>query len=353
MIRVLVVDDSPTMRQVIRAVLESDSELKVVGEAYNGINAVALCEKLQPDIITMDIRMPEMNGFEAIRTIMAESPRPIVVLTSTRSDIELGTSFNAIDAGALMVCGKPRGLPGEDPAADRLIQQIKIMAEVKVVRRRWHLTEKKTQSSLEKTVEANSIATRPLTPRLIAIGTSTGGPPALQMILKEFTASLPVPVVIVQHISSGFVEGLAHWLDGTTPLRVKVAEICEVLEAGTVYLAPEDQHLMVTKHGRVRLRASPEVDGHRPSATVLFESVAESYGPNAVGILLTGMGRDGAQGLKTLREKGGHTIAQDEASSVIFGMPKEAIALGAAEKVLSLEQITSRLKWLLRVKEAT
>ena len=347
MIRVLIVDDSPTLRYLIRTTLESDPEVQVVGEARNGEEAIALCHKLEPDIITMDIQMPKMDGYQAIRRIMAESARPIVVLTSTMSDIQLGISFKALEAGALMVLGKPHGLPGEDPEADRLIAHVKAMAGVKVVaRRRWLQRETPEPPPRQPCPRP---AAGPV--RLIAIGASTGGPPALQVILSGLSPTLSVPIVVVQHISPGFVQGLAHWLDQTTPLRVKVAESGESLQPGTVYLAPDGKHLQVTENTMAWLRDSPPVDGHRPSATALFESVAQTYGARAVGVLLTGMGGDGAQGLKALWDAGGLTIAQDEATCVIFGMPKQAIALGAATEVLPLPQIGTRLVELVAVRQ--
>jgi two-component system chemotaxis response regulator CheB len=339
MIRVLLVDDSPTLRHLIRSILDSDPALQVVGEARNGKEAIALCHKLDPDIVTTDIRMPEMDGYEAIRHIMAESPRPILVLTSTQSDRELGTSFKAIEAGALMILGKPHGLPGQDPEADRLIAHVKAMADVKVVRRRW---------GVQKRAQAETSSTPDPTPALcpaqiIAIGASTGGPPALHIILNQLPADLPLPVMIVQHISPGFVGGLARWLNDTTPLRVKVAEMDDGLQPGTAYLAPDGQHLLVKMRGLIGLGSSPPVDGHRPSVTALFESVALHYGSAAVGVLLTGMGSDGARGLKMMHGAGSRTLVQDEHSSVVFGMPKEAIALGAAGEVLPLEKIGLRL----------
>ncbi len=357
MIRVLIAEDSPTLRHLIRAILESDPELRVVGEARNGVEAVALCHKLQPDIITMDVRMPKMNGFDAIRRIMAESPRPIVVLTSTKSDFEMKISFKALEVGALMVVGKPHGLPGDDPEADKLILQVKAMADVKVVRRRRRL-EKGPPAPLRGEPAEPPRDRRRAGPargpvRLIAIGASTGGPPALQAVISQLPADLPVPVVVVQHISLGFTEGLVRWLNGTTPLQVKVAEHREHLRAGTVYLAPDGHHLLVTQSGRVQLSASPRVDGHRPSATALFESVAQNYGRATVGILLTGMGKDGAQGLKLLHDAGSRTIAQDEDTCVVFGMPKEAIALGAAQEVLPLQRIGTRLTYYLRQRMVT
>jgi two-component system chemotaxis response regulator CheB len=355
MIRVLIVDDSPTLRHLIRAILESDPALRVVGEARHSDEAVALAHKLQPDIITMDIHMLQADGYQATRRIMAESPRPIVVLSDSKSNLEPANSLEALNAGALIVVGKPHGLPGADPQADQLIAQVKTMAEVKVVRRRWWLLGEKPASPRGEPVEPGQNRPVVTTPRavsgpvrLIAIGASTGGPPALQIIFGQLPPGLPVPILVVQHISHGFVGGLARWLDDTTPLRIKVAENSESLRPGTVYLAPDDQHLLVAQGNLALLKTSPPVDGHRPSVTVLFESVARHYGSTAVGVLLTGMGSDGAQGLKALHDAGGHTIAQDEATSVVFGMPQQGIALGVAHEVLPLEQIGPRLAELVR-----
>jgi two-component system chemotaxis response regulator CheB len=345
MIRVLIVDDSPTLRQLIRAILESDSELQVVGEARNGEEAITLSDRLQPDIITMDIQMPGVDGYQAIRHIMAESPRPIVVLTSTKSDRELGISFRATELGALSVVGKPQGPAGMDPEADKLIASVKAMAGVKVVGRRPWLLSKKVEPPARQPCLRSS--REPV--RLFAIGASTGGPPALQVVLSKLPAGLSAPVVVVQHISPGFIHGLARWLNQTIPLQVKVAEERERLRPGMVYLAPDSQHLLVKQVGLTYLKDDPPVDGHRPSVTALFESVARSYGPAVVGVLLTGMGSDGARGLKALCDAGGDTIVQDEDTCVVFGMPKQAIALGAAQEVLPLERIGVRLVELARV----
>lgn len=349
MIRVLVVEDSPTQRHLTRAIVESDPEMTVVGEARNGEEAVSLCDRLLPNIITMDIQMPRMDGYEAIRRIMADWPRPILVLTSTRSDIELGISYRALDAGALMVMGKPHGLPGDDPEADHLIATLKALAEVKVVRRRAWLQKERPPSvgGPARSFKAGGPV------RLIAMGASTGGPPSLQIVFQGLPADLPVPIVAVQHISRGFTAGLARWLDETTPLRVKVTEPGEPLAPGTVYLAPEGHHLVVTQNGSAWHSSSPPVDGHRPSVTALFESVAKHYGAGAIGVLLTGMGDDGARGLRAMHDAGAHTIAQDEASSVVFGMPREAIALGATREIVPLEQIAARLADVLAKRGAT
>jgi two-component system chemotaxis response regulator CheB len=344
MTKVLIVDDSPTLRHLIRAILTTDPQLKVIGEARNGEEAVAMVPRLRPDVVTMDIHMPRMDGYEAIRRIMFENPVPIVILTSTESDILLGTTYKGVEVGALTVFGKPHGLPGEDPEADELINVVKAMADVKVIRRRW-----KPQKKSDASAEENVPSRRPLSNRyrVVAMGTSTGGPPALRTVLGALPATFPVPVLVVQHISKGFTTGLARWLNETVSMRVKVAEEGEPLLAGTAYIAPDGAHLQVTGSKKVILLKDNPMDGHIPSVTALFNSVAKQYGPDAVGVLMTGMGRDGANGLFAMRQAGAYTIAQDEASSVVFGMPREAIALNAASEVLALQQIAQRTQELI------
>lgn len=351
MIRVLIADDSSTMRALVRAILESDRDLEVVGEARNGEEAVSLCRSLEPDVATMDIRMPTMNGFEAIRRIMAEKPIPIIVLTTPESDRELGITYKSIEAGAVMVLGKPRGLPETDPEAAHLTSHLKAMAGVKLVTRRTPASrrEQLAQSAPARPWPdgfAHASSDRRETLRLAAIGTSTGGPPALQVILGSLPADFRVPILVVQHMSLGFIAGMARWLDETTPIRVKVAEPGEILRPATAYLAPDQRHLQAGPGGRAWLQPGPLVDGHCPSVTALFASVAKTYGPAAIAVLLTGMGGDGAAGLLELRRAGALTIAQDEGTSVVFGMPKEAIARGAAAEVLPLGRIGSRLQEL-------
>lgn len=343
MIRVLIVDDSPTIRELIRNILERDHELQVVGEAKNGVEAIELCTRLNPDIITMDVQMPKMSGFEAIRHIMSQSPRPIVILTSTESEIRNGTTFKGMEAGALMVMRKPRGLMGKGLQADQFIAQIKAMAGVKVVRRRWDIAEKTAGPTTKTALPKKDFGRF----EILAIGASTGGPPALRKILDQFNGQTSLPVVVVQHISRGFVKGMVRWLADTTSQEVKLAEDGEILKPGTVYFAPDDRHFQISGTQKAWLVDSEPMDGHRPSVTALFNSVALNYGAAAMGVLLTGMGRDGASGLKTIKETGGYTIAQDEKSCVVFGMPKEAIAMGAVNEILPLDQIGKRLRELV------
>ena len=351
MIRVLIVDDVQTIRLALRAVLETDPELMVVGEAGSGEDAVTLCRRLRPDIVTMDIEMPGMGGYEAIRQIMNQAPCPVVVITAIESESLMEVSFKALALGAVTVLPKPRVLLPDDAEAKNLIHQIKIMAAVKVVRR--SLRTESASVVLDKgggppavpAKEAPSFRLRHAA-RLVAIGLSTGGPPALQTVLKGLPSSFSLPIVAVQHISRTFVFGLTSWLSNTTHFRCKVAEHGETLRPGSVYLSPDHRHLTVKGGGQLWLDASEPVDGHRPSATVLFESVARNFGAKAIGILMTGMGQDGARGLKAMRQAGAYTIAQDEASSVIFSMPKAAIELNAAEEILDLNQIAPRLRSL-------
>lgn len=353
MIRVLVVDDSPAIRLGIRLVLESDPELKVIGEARNGEEAIVLCQKLHPDIVTMDIMMPGMGGYGAIRQIMSESPCPILVLTGIESKSMVEVGFKALALGALSVLPKANLLDPNSYEGRELISQIKLMAGIKVVRRRLTPGEEPG-----KTVNGQIDRAAPMRhtflsgmqkqARLVAIGASTGGPPALQAILSGLKPDFPLPILVVQHISVGFSAGLASWLSSVTSLRCKLGEYGEITRPGTVYFAPDGNHMTVNNQGAIFLDPSVPVGGHLPAINVLFESVARNFGAAAIGILLTGMGKDGAQGLKSMRQAGAYAIAQDEKSSVVFSMPAAAIALDAVDEILDLNLIAH---WLARLTE--
>ena len=343
MIRVLVVDDSAVLRQSLQLILESDVEMKVVGEAASGEEAITLTKRLRPDVVTMDIRMPHMNGLDAIRYIMAECPVPIVVVTSLDLDQDGGISVQAAKLGALSILRRPASIdePGYNTFTARLIEQVKIMSDVKVVHRSRvddHVPDL-DDDQVKPTVQAGEM----LLTQAIAIGASTGGPAALHKVLSALPEDFGVPILVVQHITFGFVDGLAEWLNDTCSLSVKVAEQGDAVRGGWVYLAPDDRHMQIDSQGHIVLIEEAAVNGHRPSITVLFESLARAYGKTAMAILLTGMGADGAAGMKLLREAGTTTIAQDEKSCVVFGMPKEAITLGAVEHVVPLERIAQTM----------
>ncbi|MDE2058106.1 MAG: chemotaxis response regulator protein-glutamate methylesterase [candidate division NC10 bacterium] len=341
MIRILVADDSATVREYLTFLLNQDPALQVVGTARDGLDAVEQAERLKPDVIVMDVHMPRMNGYEATRQIMERVPTPIVMVSASSTRYEAATAFEALKAGALTVVEKPCG-PDHSAQAEgtrRLLETVKLMAEVKVVRR-WPKRERSTPPSPLWAMADGTI-------RLIAIGGSTGAPQIIADILAKLPRDLWAPILVVQHIAPGFTGGFAEWLAEGTRLTVKLAESGEATRPGTVYLAPEGSQTGITKEGRIRLTKEPIEDGFCPSASYLFQSVAEAFGRSALGILLTGMGRDGAAGLKRLREAGGVTIAQDEESCVIFGMPAEAIRLGAVEHVLSPEQIVGAIRSLV------
>ncbi len=335
MIRALIVDDSKTAREVIRDILASDPGIKVVGEAKNGQEALEKVSELRPDIITMDVIMPVKDGLEAVGEIMAYKPTPILVLSSAAGDQEVNLAFKAIQLGALDVMAKPRGFTTwELPELKKeLIAKVKLLARIKVIS---HPRGKKKRSEkLARTRAADSA-------KIVAIGASTGGPQAIMTILKQLPADFPGGISIVQHIASGFSKGFAQWLDQESRLKVKEAEQGEQIKPGTVLLAPTDLHLEIINE-RVNLTDSPPVNSCRPSADKLFSSVAQCYGSKTIGVILTGMGKDGTKGIKEIKERGGITIAQDEQSSVIFGMPKEAISLNVIDHVLPLSEIGKEL----------
>ena len=341
MTRVLVAEDSAVTREYLVYLLGGDPALEVVGTARDGLEAVELAERLKPDVIVMDVHMPRMNGFDATRQIMERVPTPIVIVSASISREEVALTFEALEAGALTVLDKPGGPdhPKHAESARRLVETVKLMAEVKVVRR-WRRRDRPAPPPL---VPAKPDRKK----RLIAIGASTGGPQVVAEILATLPGDLGAPILVVQHIALGFTAGLAEWLGQKTRLAVKLAELGELVRPGAVYLAPEGSQMGITKDGRIRLTQELVEDGFCPSASYLFRSVAEADGKSAIGILLTGMGRDGAAGLRRLREAGGVTIAQDEQSSVIFGMPGEAIRLEAVEYVLSPEQISGAIRSLV------
>jgi two-component system chemotaxis response regulator CheB len=337
-LRVLVADDSAAARVLIRGILEADPELEVVGQATDGAEAVALARQLAPDVITMDVDMPGLDGLEATRRIMASTPRPIVLVSGVFQP-DLDNSFRALEAGAVTLLGKPQGpgTPTFTREAAELVATVKLMAGIKLVRR--SPPRPGNHEGLEP--PASAPAAGPL--GVVAIAASTGGPPAVAAVLRALPGGWPVPVLVVQHIGEGFDAGLVRYLDDCTPLRVVLAEEGAEMEGGVVHVCPADRHLGVSAGKRVTVTPGAPIDGYRPSANHLLRAAAGVFGPAAAGVVLTGMGRDGAEGLLALRRAGGLAIAQDQSTSVVYGMPRQAVLRGAAAAVLPVEAIAGAL----------
>lgn len=349
MIRVVVAEDSPTARQLLVAMLESDPGVRVVGEAATGRDAVELVERLAPDLVTMDVEMPGLDGLSATREIMVRRPTPIIVVSSQVQERSVALSFEATRAGALLVLPKPVSPADPDFPAQRaqLVAMAKAMAAVKVVRR-WGAAPPASAVRTPGPVAPPEPLRRRV--RLVAVAASTGGPAALRDVLAALPPRFGAPVVVVQHIATGFVQGLATWLARETGHGVHVAVEGAPLRAGHVYLAPDERHLRVAAPdglgARLTLADEPAIGGFRPSATPLFESAA-AMGSGLLACILTGMGSDGVAGLHAVRAAGGHVIAQDEPSSVVWGMPREAVRAGVADEVLPLADIGPRIAALV------
>jgi two-component system chemotaxis response regulator CheB len=346
-IRVLVVDDSIAQRAMLVALLDADPDLDVVGWAANGAEAVRAAATLRPDVITMDLRMPGMDGLEATRKIMEQTPTPIVLVTSSTSVSEQRTAMEALQAGVLAIVSKPTLDEQNTGTVQELLRMVKGMARVKVVRR-WTPVSREAASAAIRT-STPVLPARPL--EVIAVGASTGGPQALSELLARLPSAFPLPILVVQHIAVGFVSALMDWLRTQCSLSISLAENGRRLNEPGVHIAPSGHH-MIVQNRTIVLTDDPPVSSHRPSATVLFRSVSQEYRSTAVGVILTGMGDDGAVGLRDLRRAGGVTIAQDEASSVVYSMPGTAIQMGVVDHVRSPEGIADLLMQLTRANES-
>lgn len=337
MIRVLIAEDSPSIAAMMRDLLGQDPEIEVVGWAKNGREAIELRNSLEPDVITMDLDMPIISGLEAIKIISATRPAPILVVSQKIESRDSEVAFEALRSGAVDIMTKPSGYgdAGLRRIKEEMLSRIRTVARIRPIR-----LFKRPLASLAKPKAVTPIARGE---KIIAIGASTGGPPALSMVLRDLPPDFPCPIAVVQHIAPGFVQGLVAWLHKESPFVVKIATTGEPLKAGTVYLAPDDLHLEVANDKTAFLSNAAPVRGHRPSVDRLMESIARFYGKEAVGVLLTGMGSDGAEGLRRVREAGGKTIVQDEETSLVFGMPREAILRGAAQVVRPLEKIAEEI----------
>lgn len=345
-VRVLVVEDSATVRRAIVEVLRSAPDLEVVGEAVNGLEGIRLCQELRPDVVTLDMMMPVMNGLAATEHIMAHCPTPILVLSASTNRGEAFNTYDALAAGAVDVMEKPLGALDDGTWSARLLSTVRLVSRIPVI---THPRGKRAPAPQQGTI-TTPVPAAANAHQLVVLGASTGGPNALAGVLRGMPPDFPLPILFVLHIGAPFGASFAEWLDHHTPLRVQVAEDGQPLPRpgqGRVIMAPPDFH-MVVRGGRIWLNQGPERHSCRPSVDVLFESVAREIGGGTIGCLLTGMGRDGASGLLAIRRAGGVTMAQDEATSVVYGMPREAIANGGAERALPLGEIAPALVKLAR-----
>ncbi len=344
-LRVLVVEDSLTVRRRLCDVLSSDPDVEVVGEAADGQRAIELCEALRPDVMTLDMILPQVTGVEATEHIMAHFPTPILIVSSSFNRGDLFKTYDALSAGAVDVLDKPTGREPDGEWEARFLAAVKLVARIKVI----------THPRARLRAQARPAA--PPAPRthgevsVVALGASTGGPGALAAVLRAIPSPCPCPILFVLHLSDPFGAAFAEWLERQTGHRVAQAVGAERVSslAGRVTMAPPGRHLVVER-GVLRLTTDPERHACRPSVDTLFESVAREYGAAAVACLLTGMGRDGAAGLGAVRAAGGATIAQDEATSVVYGMPREAALLGAAGRVLPLGEIGPAVASMVRAR---
>jgi two-component system, chemotaxis family, protein-glutamate methylesterase/glutaminase len=358
--RVLIVDDSAFMRKVLHGIVASDPQLEVCGEARDGRDAVTQTEVLKPDVISMDINMPHMDGLQATEIIMSTNPHPILIVSSeSREGAEI--TLKALQLGAIDFVAKPKGGVDLDMSSvkDEICRKLKMAGKVRVVRTA-------TRSKLQQEVASSSPRTEPATAHfgqqseangrapaaaaaaarsttgkfpIVVMAASTGGPATLMKVIPQFPKDFPGAVVLVQHMPGNYTAQFSKQLSEISQMRVKEAESGEIIMQGQVYVCPGSHHLRVSPSGRVSLDDGPRISGYRPCADLTLESTAEYAGPLAIGIILTGMGNDGAKGVQAIRAAGGHTIAQDESTAVIFGMPQEAIQSGAIDQILPMDWI--------------
>lgn len=349
-VRVVVVDDSATERLFMVSLIAETEGLKIVGTGANGLDAINLSKTLRPDIIVMDVIMPKVNGLEATAHIMHEHPTPIVLMSSSLNSSEVNLTFEAQRAGALSAVVKP--VMEDHDVCETFLRTVRLMAQVPLVRR-WSKPQARIPASTGTLLSMDAAPDRVAFTkeqlkqiRVVGIASSTGGPSVLTSVLQSLTNQYPVPILIVQHVSRGFGTGLAEWLNGELLMNVYLAEENLKPEPGCVYIAPDDFHMELNAEGTIHLHQGIPFQGLRPSANYLFESFSRNHAKESMGIILTGMGSDGAAGMLNLYKSGGLTIAQDRHSCVVYGMPKEAISLGAIDVVLNPAQINYALQQL-------
>ena len=338
-VKVLIVDDSPIVRTVLKRILDSDPDITVAGTAINGQEAMFILENHTIDLILTDLNMPVMDGHTLVKKVMQTFPKPIIVISSSVSKSGKDeNAFRLIESGALEVLPKPEGIMAGAKSLESksLLDKIKTLSQVVVLPKQNGFIGKKDKEDIKPLVSLSKSS-------VVVIGSSTGGPQTLQKIFESIRAPFPLPILVAQHISRGFLANMVEWLGKNLAFEVHIAKDQERPLSGKIYFAPDDAHLTVNGRGLFETVKPASSDLHTPSVDVLFNSVTNYYNDRAVGILLTGMGKDGAAGLLDMKNKGCFTVAQDEASSIIYGMPKAASEIGAASKVLSLDSIISFL----------
>jgi len=343
-IRVLIVEDSTVARMLIEEVIGNDPRLEVAASVSTAEEALSILASVRPDVISLDVRLPGMNGLEATRHIMAEQPTPIVIVSASVESEDLKISMNALRAGALAVVEKPTSVTNAEYAiiADRLCRQLVIMSDVSVIRQRGKRVPSLAPMAADGGQTAPAIS--PVGGYLaLGIVASTGGPNAVTTILQALGADYPLPILLVQHITPSFLDGFVNWLRGVCPFKVAIAQQEQAIAPGSVYVPPMERHLELVGR-RLRIGEGPPESGQKPSGTVLLRSMARSLGSRALGVLLTGMGEDGAEGLKAIYDSGGHTIAEDQTTAVVYGMPAAAVRLHAVREQLPLHRIGGRLR---------
>jgi two-component system, chemotaxis family, protein-glutamate methylesterase/glutaminase len=351
--RVLIVDDSAFMRKVLEQIFNADDQLQVVGHAKDGREAVAMAESLKPDVITMDINMPHMDGLQATAQIMTTNPKPIVIVSSESKEGAAGT-LKSLELGAIEFVGKPSSGVDLDMQSvkDELLRKVRMAAKVRVVRTasRLALTVQGANGKAAPAKPSPPARTTPVIPAdqrfpVVVIGASTGGPATVMRLAPGFTRDFPATVFLVQHMPASFTTQYAAQLAEFTSIRVKEAEANEPVQPGTLYICPGAQHLRVTPTGRIQLDGtSGRINGYLPNIDVTMQTVAAYAGAMSIGVVLTGMGGDGANGAKAIKSAGGLVLAQDEATSVIFGMPAEAIKANAVDHVLPIDDIYAAIE---------
>ncbi|HEV2349687.1 MAG TPA: chemotaxis response regulator protein-glutamate methylesterase [Terriglobia bacterium] len=354
-IRVLVVDDSSFMRKVMQGIIAADPTMQVIGEAGDGREAVAMAESLRPDVISMDINMPHVDGLEATEIIMSQNPRPIVIVSSESHEGAKGT-LRALQLGAVDFVSKPSSAINldMDSVRNELLRKLRIASKVRVVRTATRPTSPQARAIMDAPRPSERLAARPQTPGkelpgvelcpLIVLAASTGGPVALMKLVPMFRKELPAAVVLALHMPANFTGQFTEQLAQASALPVREAVAGEAIRPGVMHVCPGSHHLRISPAGRILLDDGPRISGYRPCADVTLESAAAWAGPMSIAVVLTGMGNDGARGVQAVKAAGGYVIAQDEATSMIFGMPQESIRTGAVDDILPLESIPGALE---------